>query len=162
VSFNDTNTVNVLVPPGTPAGDFVGVMLVHDGILGTADTDSLKYPALITKVETCASFVPPVTTVFPVCTGPANTAASPIYAKLTGKGLLGATDFNFGGSDGDTDETCSIISNTVVYCRVVVNTVPSSPVVAVAFTPADLDGAGPSATPAFGVIGAGSLFGFYD
>lgn len=162
VTFNDSDTVNVVVPPGTPAGDFVGVMLVHDGVLGTADSDSLKYPALVTKVETCGSFVPPVTTVLPVCTGPANTGASPIHAKLTGKGLAGATNFEFGGSDGVTQESCSVMSDTLVYCRVVVGSVPSSPVVAVTFTPADLDGAGPATAPAYSAIGAGGIFGFYD
>ena len=162
VTFNDGDSVNVVVPPGTPAGELVGIMLVHDGIMGTADDDSLSYAAVISQVDTCEAFTPPITGTPPVCTGPANTSANPIYVRLTGKGLTGATGFSFDGADGATDEDCSVASDTVAYCSVTVNTIPSFPVVAVTFTPADLDGAGPATAPAVAAVGVGSIFGFFD
>jgi hypothetical protein len=161
VSYVDADTVAVTVPGGMPDGDYVSVMLVHDGIPGTpTDDDSLKYSAVITSTKTCSAFAPPVTTPLPTCTGPANSAANPAYVQLTGRGFIGATNFIFDGNDGTIGEDCAVYSDVTVYCKLTVTAVPSIPVVTVTFTPGDADGAGPRTAPVQSQVGTGAVFGF--
>lgn len=163
VTFNNATTVNVTLPPGSPAGNLVGVMLVHDGIAGTADADSLKYPAVITKLESCstdvAGLATTITLPLPTCTGTATapgTDGSNADVKVTGKGLTGATAWSFDGAGGTVVETCTVISDTLAYCDLAITTVPSPAVAAVTYTPADPDAAGPVTAPALAPT-AGSI-----
>jgi hypothetical protein len=160
VSLVDTNTVNVTVPGGMPDGGYVEVMLVHDGIPGTPDSDSLKYSAVITATKTCTAFTPPVTTSLPSCPGPANTTANPAYVQLTGRGFIGATNFIFDGNNGTVGEDCSVYSDVTVYCKLTVTAAPSVPVVTVTFTPGDADGDGPRTAPVQSQVGTGAVFSF--
>jgi hypothetical protein len=160
VTFVDTDTVNVVVPAGTPTGDYVEVTLLHEGIAGTGDSDSLKYPATITAIQTCTAFTPPVTTTLPSCTGAASSAASTFYTKLTGKGLTAATAFTFDGSGGTTTETCSVYSHTIAYCVVDVAAAPPALIAVVSFTPGDPDDVGPATAPTFAATGSSSVFVF--
>ncbi|WP_436527523.1 hypothetical protein [Actinoplanes sp. HUAS TT8] len=143
VAFKDATNVTVTVPPSGASGDYAGVMLVHDGITGTADVDSLKYPAVITQINSCSadisSYISSPTTTFPTCTGSAtapSAAASTADYKITGKGLSGATAWSFDGAGGNVAETCVTISDTTAYCHIVVTAPPTSGVAPVTFTPA--------------------------
>jgi hypothetical protein len=157
VTLGDATHVNVVLPPGGPAGNAVGVMLVHDGVPGVADTTNLKYPAVITKLESCAasvsSFVATPSATLPVCTGAATAPGSngsTADMKVTGKGFAGASVFDFSGSGGgDVTATCVVVSDTLAYCHLAITTVPTPPVAAVAFTPVDPDGAGPATVATF-------------
>jgi len=157
VTFNDPTDVNLTLPPGAPAGDFVGIMIVHDGIAGTADVNALKYPAIITKVQSCSGAAATATDTWvtainasagtqsgtlPECTGGANvsgTAADVDYIKISGKGFTGATGWNVDGTAGATGgvtEVCGVASDTVAYCKLTVATAPAGGISAVSFTPA--------------------------
>jgi hypothetical protein len=166
VGFKDGTSVNVTLPPGSPSGDFVGIMLVHDGIPGTADVNALKYPAVITKIENCptsaSGWVTSPTATLPECTGPATLPTSgSATVKVTGKGMSGVgtdgTAWNFEGStgdNGDVDPTCEVVSDTLAYCNLAITTPPDSGAAAVSFVPANPPGA--ASTPAFSPT-AGSL-----
>jgi hypothetical protein len=161
VSFVDTNTVSITVPGGMPDGGYVDVMLLHDGILGDGDDDSLKYAAVITSIKTCSTtFTPPVTTPLPTCAGTANSAASTIHIMLTGRGFTEATGWDFDGADGNIGEDCAVYSDVTVYCELTVNQLPTLPVVTVEFAPGDADSGGPRTPPAQGQVGTGSVFSF--
>lgn len=161
VNFVDADTVSVIVPGGMPDGGFVNVKLIHDGIDGTGDSDSLKYAAVITSIKTCSTtFTPPVTTPIPTCAGTANSTDSTVYVMLSGRGFTEATAFLFDGNDGDIGEDCAVYSDVTVYCKLTVNTVPSIPVVTVTFTPGDADSTGPQTAPAQAQVGTGAVFSF--
>jgi hypothetical protein len=161
VSFVDTDTVSVTVPGGMPDGAHVDVMLVHDGIRGSlTDNNSLKYSAVITSMKTCTAFTPPVTTPVPTCTGPANSAANPVYLQLTGRGLINAGGFTFDGADGNIGEDCSVYSDVTVYCVLTVTLAPTIPFVTVTFTPGDADGGGSRTAPIQSHVGTGAAFSF--
>jgi hypothetical protein len=161
VAFKDGVSVSVTLPPGSPAGDYVGITLVHDGIAGVADVDSIKYPAVITKLESCTVDVTTVTAL-PAASACAGTATAPgtdgsdADIKITGKGLTGATDWDFNGTGGDVDPTCTVVSDTLAFCDLNITDVPSPAVAPVTFTPADPDLAGPATAPAL-VPTAGSI-----
>ncbi|GAA0531400.1 hypothetical protein GCM10010172_10160 [Paractinoplanes ferrugineus] len=141
VSFKDATNVNVTVPPGSPSGNLISLVLVHDGIVGTADSDSLKYPAVITGVQSCSAslstWIATPTTTFPTCTGTANVSGATGDVKVTGKGFTGtaSADWNFDGADGTVVPTCAIISDTTAYCHLAITTPPTNGVAAVTFTP---------------------------
>ncbi|MFC7279248.1 hypothetical protein ACFQS1_35250 [Paractinoplanes rhizophilus] len=161
VSFNDASNVNVTLPPGAPAGNLVGIMLVHDGITGTADANSLTYPAVISKIQACtgtaataaATWVAATpgqqSATLPDCTDSANipSTAGTYYIKVTGKGLTGATAWSADGAGGAVAETCVTASDTVAYCKLVVTTAPTSGVAPLTFTPADPDSTGDATAP---------------
>ena len=135
VNFLDATNVSVVLPPGSPAGDFVGIMLVHDGIPGTADVNSLKYPAVITSLASCSTtisaWIASPTATLPVCTGSPNVPATggsgdDAWLKITGKGFAGSTVWNFEGADGDVDETCVVVSDTLAYCALDITTAPTT------------------------------------
>ncbi|MEV6851729.1 hypothetical protein [Actinoplanes sp. NPDC051411] len=174
VTWNDANSVNLTVPPGSPAGDFIGIMVVHDGIAGTADVNALKYPAIITKVQSCSGTVATavdtwVTAInasagtqsgtLPDCTGGANvsgTAADVNYIKITGKGFTGGTGWNVDGTAGATGgvtEVCGVASDTVAYCKLTVATAPADGISAVSFAPAAVgSSSAPTLIPTGGAI----------
>ena len=151
-------TVNVLVPQGTPADSTVGIMLIHDGIVGSPDATAVTYPAVITSLSNCGTTAPTnFATVNVTCTGPASapTTGGPYYVKVTGKGLTGATLWDFGT---DTTTTCVIISDAVANCTLTLDDTPE-PVVAVSFTAGNPPG--PADPPQVGTT-AGSIFVFTD
>jgi hypothetical protein len=168
-SFVSGSVVNVLVPAGSPAGEKVSVELVHDGVRGTADVNSVEYAAAITKIETCTASINHTNvaagTLPTNCTGPASTpatASAEVNVKITGKGFIGATGWDFSGGDNTNPpvvDTCTIASNTVVFCTfdIAAGGAPSPAAVAVDFTPADPDG--DLTTPDVGLT-AGSIFLF--
>jgi hypothetical protein len=141
VAFKDATNVNVTVPPGTPSGVGVSLMLVHDGIAGVADTDSLKYPAVISTINSCSgslsAWIAANTSTLPTCTGSANVSGATGDVKITGKGFTGtaAVDWDFEGADGDVTPTCSIISDTVAYCHLAITAAPTNGVAPVFFAP---------------------------
>jgi hypothetical protein len=126
VTWKDADEVYVQLPPGQPAGNFISVGLVHDGIAGgVADSDSIKYPAVITNIQSCTTpsavdtFVTTPSTSFPTCTGSANAPTTGDAGfKVTGKGLTGATAWSFDGTGGNVDEDCEVISDTTAYCYI--------------------------------------------
>lgn len=161
VAFKDATNVTVVLPPGQSAGNLVDIVLVHDGIIGVADADSLSYAAVITKLESCTQDVSPLATTvtipLPVCTGTANapgTNGSTADIKVTGKGFTGATVWSFDGAGGTVVETCAVISDTLAYCHLAITTVPNPPVAAVSYTPADPpgDSTTPTLIPTVGSI----------
>jgi hypothetical protein len=175
VTFNDASNVNLTLPPGAPAGDFIGIMVVHDGIAGTADVNALKYPAIITKVQSCATgavatavdtWVTAInnsagtqSATLPDCTGGANVSAAvgDDMIKITGKGFTGATGWNVDGTAGATGgvtELCGVASDTIAYCKLTVATAPAEGISAVVFTPAAV---GSSAAPALVPTGGSIL-----
>jgi hypothetical protein len=145
VTFNDTDTVNVVLPAGSVSSEVVNVMLLHDGIPGTADTDSLEYPAVITKIESCTADVTTVNiATLPTCTGAANapgTASTTADFKVTGKGFTGASAWAVGATANDVTETCTVVSDTMAFCHLAITTVPTGNVAALSFTPDDPDNA---------------------
>jgi hypothetical protein len=156
VTFRDGTSVNVTVPPGSAQGNFVAVHVLHDGIAGTADSDDLKYPAVITKLESCgATDVAPVPSPLPTtCTGAANVPASgSANFKVTGKGFTGATVWDWDGAIttdpgvAGVESTCNVVSDTLAFCELAITTVPNPPVVSVTFTPVDPDAGGPATVP---------------
>jgi hypothetical protein len=158
VTFNDGTDVNVVMPPGEPAGDFVGVMLVHDGIPGVADVNSVTYPAVITQLNLCAAdqsaWIAAPTSTLPTCTGTATAPTSGTASfKVTGKGFTGATTWNFAGVGGTVPATCLVVSDTLAYCALTITTPPPSGVASVTFTPV----AQAPATVAVQVPTAGSI-----
>lgn len=161
VTFKDGTNVSVVLPPGSPAGNPIGIMLVHDGIPGTADNDSLTYPAVITELKSCptdiSAFIALVALPLPVCTGPAaapGTDLSTADIKVTGKGFTGVTVWSFDGAGGDVTETCTVISDTLAYCHLEITEVPDPAVAAVSFVPVDPPGAStaPVLVPTVGSI----------
>jgi hypothetical protein len=149
VSFKDGTSVNVTLPPGSPQGDPVGVMVVHDGIAGVPDATNLKYPAVINKLESCPSSVAVVNTLpLPVCTGGSTAPASGTADfKVTGKGFTGSTSWSFNGTGGTVTTGCTVMSDTLAYCHLVITTPPTSGVVSVTFVPLDPDSGGPLSAP---------------
>ncbi|GIE33024.1 hypothetical protein Ait01nite_060690 [Actinoplanes italicus] len=143
VTWKDADEVNVALPPQSATGDYVSVMLVHDGVAGTADSDDLKFPSVITGIQSCAdaaatsTWIGAPTTTFPTCTGTANAPTSGAAAfKITGKGLTSsAGTWSFDGTGGTVTETCLVASDTTVYCHISVTTPPPSGVAPVTFTP---------------------------
>jgi hypothetical protein len=172
IALKDATTLNITLPAGTPSGNFIGVTLVHDGIAGVADTTHLKYPAVISKIESCTTDVKPgsLTSSLPTCSGSANAPATGnADVMITGKGFTGATAWDWDGnittavSDPDpaqrvgVDPTCTVVSDTLAYCDLEIYTVPNPPVVSVRFTPADPDAGGPATAPALAPTGGGII-----
>jgi hypothetical protein len=157
VTFNDASNVNVTLPPGAPVGNLVGIMLVHDGILGTADADSLSYAAVVSRIQVCQTTALATaadtwitatnagagaqSATLPDCTGGSNVGLSATsYVKVTGKGFTGATAWTADNTTSAVGETCATASDTVAYCKLIVTgTPPTGGVAALAFTPADPD-----------------------
>ncbi|WP_157437394.1 hypothetical protein [Actinoplanes subtropicus] len=164
VAFKDTTNVSVTLPPNSPDGSPFGLMLVHDGIPGTADTTHLTYPAVINDISTCSvDLTSTLPSTLPACTGPANTPGSGTAdVKVTGKGLTGVTVWDWDGSlttssSVGVEYTCTVISDTLAYCHLVIHTLPSPPVVSVSFTTVDPDSGGPLTAPALAPTSGGIL-----
>jgi hypothetical protein len=172
VTWKDADEVNVTLPPGSPAGNNVSVMLVHDGVAGVAAASALTYPAVITSINSCstaaatvATYVASPTTSFPTCTGSANAPTTgDIGFKVTGKGLTGATNWSFDGTSGNVTEVCAVISDTTAYCHIDnsgndatmamnAHTAPPSGFARVTFTPAAVGtSTAPSLAPTAGAL----------
>ena len=157
------STVKVTVPAGSVSSEAIGLTLLHDGIpSATPDAAAITYPAVITKIESCAvpadinTFVTAYNSApispLPTCTGSASvaaTASSTAAIKITGKGFTGAGDWEVGGgandsnaaNDGDVTETCAVISDFLAYCYLAITTVPSGNVAVVDFVTDDADNA---------------------
>lgn len=143
VTFNDADSVNVIIPPGSVSSESVNVILVHDGIAGDPDGDTtVKYPAVITKIEGCSVDVSTVPSPLPTCSGTANLPTSgTANVKVTGKGFTGSSAWSFDGSDGTIVEDCETVADTMAFCNLTITTAPTSGVAAVTFTADDPDNA---------------------
>jgi hypothetical protein len=161
MSMASGSAVNVVLPPGAPAAEGVNIMVLHDGIPGTAAAAAYEYPAVITKIEGCPSdistWVGAPTADLPDCSAVANVTGATADLKITGKGLTGATAWNFAGTGTQGTPACKIVSDVLAYCHVGTLVAPASKIAAVSFTPADPPGA---ATAPDYVATAGSVLLF--
>jgi IPT/TIG domain len=80
---SDTSVLSLAIPAGTPSSVGVPVVIFHDGVAGTTDTNA-KYASVITLLS--------------VTSGP-STANATGTIVVTGKGLTGATAWKIGTQD---------------------------------------------------------------